>query len=80
MKSNSFSSLPLDNIRLGNSRFWAQDNFLDPTLEAKRTAELAKVLGLNFGDNEDFWTSTIAEREACDPQCFQKLQSSKVSL
>ena len=77
-KVTSQSSLPSDNIRLGNSRFW--DNFVDPSLEAKHTVELAKVLGLSCGDNEDFLISSFAEREASNCQCFQKLQSSKVSL
>ena len=57
---------PSNNIRIRNSRFWAQNNFSDPNLEAKHILDLAKVLGLNIGDKENFLISTIAECETCD--------------
>ena len=48
----------------------------NPVQEANHTLHVAKVLGLNVDDKEDFLVSTFANLEASDHQRYQKLLKS----
>ena len=58
----------------GNLRLWAQQKAFNPTDEAKKTIEVAKLLNLKTGENEDFFITLFANLEQEDRNQFLNLQ------